>query len=701
MSVAWTIKINGGAAQSLAALGISGVSITFRSLAEDTMRLTLGGTAADAAPVFAYGATVQLFRDGTQYFAGTCVTLHRASAATTEAHEYLIAGPWWQLARQPYMVEWQQYTGETPSVGAINLPDVLLNIDKNGAAVQTDAQIADAITWAAGCGVNVQNGTGYPQMSVFVEEVRDVMCADVITRQCRFTPDAVSWFDYSTTPPTFYLARGGDLATIALPVWDLENHESLQLTRRDDLAISEVCLYFKRTDVIDGVPCGRLWTDFYTTRDTTGANKPIGKGPRPLVGTVDLQGYNTSYAYATVTGLACDAQSGTEATRIAWWKVKEPLFSSDYLKQDTLHIASATVTDANGNAVNLATYPYEVLDTVPAWVKVGGSPAVTIEATIRASAEFQLYFDTSHSQLYQTAQRKEYAVRVKLTNCPPGSYSTVESVQAGEEAPSGMAQSLFNALSTAQYEGRVAYVETELTGITRPSFTLALSGGRAEWETMAALVQSVTEDLVSGRTEIEFGPMPKFSLDSLMELYRATRNRRQWTNPALRQTGSLPSAGVDLTGAAPRENTTAAPTAASVASAVAAATGGQATRVQSDAGNSRFRIEKIGTDGNPVSGHARVDVALADLTDGGDNQVKLRARASGFVLCTEAFNPSGLHYAGEWVADTAYSAGSIVTISAGTNIGTYITVEGAWIDDLPWAGDPWAQLPSFGNGYWV
>lgn len=61
---------------------------------------------------------------------------------------------------------------------------------------------------------------------------------------------------------------------------------------------------------------------------------------------------------------------------------------------------------------------------------------------------------------------------------------------------------------------------------------------------------------------------------------------------------------------------------------------------------------------------------------------------------------SGMHFHGEWAAQ-AYDAGSVVVVSSGTNIGTYVALTDAEFTDIPENGSVWAQLPSFGNGYWV
>ena len=55
---------------------------------------------------------------------------------------------------------------------------------------------------------------------------------------------------------------------------------------------------------------------------------------------------------------------------------------------------------------------------------------------------------------------------------------------------------------------------------------LNLTGGRTEWASMAAPVQTVTESVDEGRTEIGFGPPAHLSPQDLVELLRGTRRRR-------------------------------------------------------------------------------------------------------------------------------------------------------------------------------
>lgn len=705
--VSWTFTCS-GTTQSLAAWGIDAATLDFRSRADDVLSLHLGGTSATDEPVFAYGATGTLTRivtDGgtvtpTIWFTGTCTTLHRSSNAQAEGQQYQFSGPWWRLARQPFMVNWKCWRAgliqNTP------MPDLLLNVDLLGAPVGTRAQIGAVIDWAVACGIAVQNpGTlDYPSLIICIDEARDLFCADVIERQLRWAPDAVTWFDYSTTPPTFRCLRRDALAPVTLALFDLTNHESIEITRRDDLTITEAYLVYKRIDNIDDTPTLKQFLDIYPGGST-------GTSARPLVASVDLPGYSSSTAQFTVTSASLPATSGTESARIAWWKLKEPLFKSAYLKSDTLHIDSAVLTAEDGTVItsSLSTYPYELLDgQIPNGMYFGGAAAEVIEATVKATATYELYLDTAQNQLSEQ-RRKEISCRVKLTNVPTGDYRVLQSSSTGEDMPSGLAAALYTGLGTAQYEGSVSFVSSEVAGLVRVGNTLNLSGGRTEWASMAATVQSVREDIVQGRTTVQFGPTPRFSLSDFLDLLRATRSRRVWTNPDLRNTGQ-PGArdSVTLGKTLPRENTTAGMGAYAVhTTAGEVDESGNRVQIQAHAGDSKLKMSRIGSAGADVSGKGKIVLDLADTVkaDETEKEVKIREKGSGLVMCSDDFTAGGFAF-DEWVNTRTYAAGECVSWSTfGPTMGMYqATLDGRTGATPPWEGVGWKKFPN-GSGPWI
>jgi len=64
----------------------------------------------------------------------------------------------------------------------------------------------------------------------------------------------------------------------------------------------------------------------------------------------------------------------------------------------------------------------------------------------------------------------------------------------------------------------------------------------------------------------------------------------------------------------------------------------------------------------------------------------------------------GLHWEGEWAINTAYTEGSVVTVTPGVGNGTYVATaaaDGAPAIVMVENGGPWARLPGFGNGFWI
>ena len=74
------------------------------------------------------------------------------------------------------------------------------------------------------------------------------------------------------------------------------------------------------------------------------------------------------------------------------------------------------------------------------------------------------------------------------TNAETQTYSRLTSETAAEPVPEGLAQALYAAVSVLQYDGVLELTEQECSGLGAPGLLLNLSGGRAEWATMAVEV---------------------------------------------------------------------------------------------------------------------------------------------------------------------------------------------------------------------
>ncbi len=87
-------------------------------------------------------------------------------------------------------------------------------------------------------------------------------------------------------------------------------------------------------------------------------------------------------------------------------------------------------------------------------------------------------------------------------------------------------QKVYDAAQATEWRGQGTFTEDEPNLEVRPGKTLTVTGGKVDWETMDALVQTARHDLMAGRTEVSYGPPLQMGPADLAEMLRAWRNRR-------------------------------------------------------------------------------------------------------------------------------------------------------------------------------
>jgi hypothetical protein len=97
-----------------------------------------------------------------------------------------------------------------------------------------------------------------------------------------------------------------------------------------------------------------------------------------------------------------------------------------------------------------------------------------------------------------------------------------------EEIPAGLADAYYASLLTPYWEGALQHVDLsgECTGFARPGQLLNLLNGNPAWETMAAVVNTVTEDIDRGVTTIALGLPPTLGADDFRDLMAKARDTR-------------------------------------------------------------------------------------------------------------------------------------------------------------------------------
>jgi hypothetical protein len=528
MSIAWTIVDTNGIEKSVSDWGLSAVTRERVNQAPDLVTFRAAATLSDADPIFAHGSTIQLKRAGVPWFYGRVISVPGRAAAKIEEQLYVVAGPWWYLENLVFQQAWQTTNGVDTTLIATNKSRLILGQKADGTKLATGAAIAEVLAYATARGVPITVGSISPNAIAPYAEALDRSCAEVIRNLLRWTPDAMTAFDYSTTPPTLSIHRRAEAATLALPAYGAPI-SGLDLTPRYDLQAPAVVLKFEQTNDIDN--------DTFTSLIVQAA-PPTATGDElgALVMTLDLAGARATYQKQPVTTAVIPTSESSSGV-IAWWKGKFA-WLADFADSDLSVVAGTqSVTIENPTAypdLTVADVPNELLSgSVAAWMNLNAAP-VLVQATLKYSGadsdEASAVFDANNERVVYT--------RVRGTNAETQTYSRLTSATEAEPVPVGLAQALYESVNVLQYDGTLELTEQECSGVGAPGLLLNLTGGRTEWASMAAQIQRVEEKLDLGLTKITVGPAKHLGHGELTSWLRANRSRRISYRLSERTTGS-------------------------------------------------------------------------------------------------------------------------------------------------------------------
>jgi hypothetical protein len=568
-----------GVEKALADWGVqaAGGNITLANLASDILRLAVPTANYMDDPIFPFEAPIVLqtgrisstgaansFSGGVGAFAGVRGRFLVDGRPSFEGVYYDFEGPWYHIKNTPYQQLSAWWLGPADQTAPDLSSDVLLmfkivTIDglPTYSRVTTQQQIFDTLqhvldqcaaqSIAAPFQVTLGNiGVAAPLATY---PMQDVHCSEVIEYCLQASPDATFWFDYTTSPPTAYVTQRSNATPISLALADATHHETLRITPRYDLQPRSVVLFFKQTNRIDNNSWMLKTKQKYGPHGLNSDLDPDG-GLRVHIETIDLVGFSQSNVYGELTTVAV-------TNDLAFWSIVVPELRSTQVRSFVV-LDSMTIVDDSGSAVSLSTYPNALMDgsSICPWMTlVGGTPVVGIRATITADVSYVLWdveatggdrSQTNGTKL-ETFPKKRLHWRGVLTNGVTSNYSAVASAIAGEAIPTGLAQWLWNALATLQYEGEVSTIQADISGGIGMGNTLNLSNGRSEWASMNAQIQSITKDLDQGKLSLRIGPTRLLSARGLMGMTAINRMRRIYNNPEARVTGQSPASSNTVT----------------------------------------------------------------------------------------------------------------------------------------------------------
>jgi len=697
--MSWTLQPVGGSEKSFADWGITGLAWNFRSLEISEVSFTIPA-AFDAALPFTnrVGVTIRQNRTGsvTTYTGGSVwfygVVIRQQPSATSDSEQFSVTlvDPWWHLENLVYCQRFNVFTGwdGTPGVTPLYTEDksshITLNQAYTGGIIGTRAVLEDVLDWASDNSAPIQFTAGtFPDMNIPLREEKDITCAEAIRRQVDYM-DAVSWFDYTTTPPTLKIARRSALTPVSRSIVGVKD---ISLTPRYDLQVPFVHLKFEK-----------LYSD--TEGQFLQIVNQYAPDPLPadkfggLLATIVLSPRQTSTVKQYVE---C---GGLDASDLDFWKdVKRELNNADLyadlaIQSYTVQAAETAAGYTKGDTVALPRYLYK--GAIADWMSV-----TSVRVDVTAVLSYTVKETLAGSDKITLFKSRLHTVKVSLlaTNAVTGEYrnSTLES--AGEDPTefAGLATNIYTDLNTLSWDGQLSLVETECTGSIALGNVLNLTSGNAAWATMNATVQAVSGDIDSGTTRVTLGVNKHLSAGQLVDLLRINRTRSSFRMTSNASTGS-PGVADELPGENAEANTTEAAKIYEQHSVSSKDASNLVTRVQLDAGTPeapKISLHTTLNTGVVDTAKPQVNIDVGTLSAGQEAKFQPFTDALGatqYVLATAPISGSGMNFRGEYLDTVVYGVSDLVIIASGANAGSYVCVS-----DNPGAGNP----PWVGGGYWV
>lgn len=319
-----------GLTMTLAQWGISQTQRSLKSMSASELQLTFKRPFVNASPL-AFGYHCTIYSDGTPWFVGKVYDPDKTAAPGSHEHVITLRDSWASLEAITYKQKAAYVSGPVGNLVSNfqeNLTDAqiaqnaaarqdLANYpkttfftplvytgtdDTTGAGVDSNTTVAQVLAYALTQKPGIfQIGSGFTGIAIPREKMTDVSCAEVIRRTCRWTPDVLFAFDYTTTPPTLNAYQRSTMAVRTL-AWPSNTVIQTEIKPRWDIYKQGVHINMDRGNAV-----GSLTYDTFTF-DPAG---DLGDPEQVLELTLQLDSINTdpntgefSSFDATPTGIA-------------------------------------------------------------------------------------------------------------------------------------------------------------------------------------------------------------------------------------------------------------------------------------------------------------------------------------------------------------------------------------------------------------
>lgn len=525
-------------------------------------------------PQFAYDGkvTVTAVKDGesTVWFVGWIGDPAQSLSGTQERRNYKAKNAWKWFDQIVFQKVW--YRAVNPASAASSLvggyrSQMILNMGFNGSHQTIQQQMTDVVAFvnqmatAEGLGNLIQLGV-CPVTTPPWSDVNDITVGEVVKHQMRWMPDAVTAFDYTTTPPTLNIRNALTPLTINLNEAVIN---TVGLTPRNDRVVERVRIKYAQQnntngkawvyDVWDIYPVPPIGTGTFLAEAVGGgyyyisaagtivkSNTPpingvVGTIPAPptapentfkeLLLSVNMVGWVSNYVSATIETMPWGSGN--------WLQQKLPFlrargsFLSSYLLQKVLN--------QDGSEVSGGYLANDVLTgSLVDGLRFTNGNSVT-------ARQYTAIYGIDHQQTIagtKNSKSETQTIKFTATNASSGTYSGLQSSSSGDPIPLGLAQSLYDGLKILQHDGSVTIKSREID----PSRVwignrLSIVGGSSYWQNM--MIQTVEESVDMASVTVSVGVPRYLSAGDLVELLRVTRFRQRFIAPDTVTTGQSAS----------------------------------------------------------------------------------------------------------------------------------------------------------------
>lgn len=559
--------------KSLADWNIKDAKINIVESGLDTMTFTQFGVDMDDDLSFDEFKTCivmsgRVTTDGLTYtggkirFQAIVVAAPRYGQGDSEYIRYRLAGPWWFFENQTMEIPFQVTTGGTlanPTFTTMYSSHFILGRNIFGGPITTGESIQQCVQYVIGLGApiallanvtvavpnipGVNNGTisasgGIKTYMYFpVDEVNTITVAQCIKQISNWTPDMVTWFDYSTNPPTFMCQSpsgvGGGLTPVNIQLFgsDLGDVKitSAEIVKRVDLLKTFVWFKFEQVNTINGQQKYNLSNNIYPPLPL-----PTGiDGFRGVTQTVTLSGASFNTVTAALKTIPVPDLTGSSITK-TWLKGRANWLNDDSIMQITI----GSVKNPDGSGFTSA-FPFIVVGgSVASWMKGAGGAAAQ---SARQTAVFTIDVNRKNGETIVNQ-----TVQVEITSCNIDTNSALQTFTNTSGSPSddfvppNIAEDYYKATNVLQWDGEITISQTEADAGIGVGNALNIIDSPA-FANMDATVRGITIDIEKGDTVVKIGPNKLRTLGTLIDLLRVTRSRLVTMSPTVGSDGNFGS----------------------------------------------------------------------------------------------------------------------------------------------------------------